>query len=110
MERNQSLTHLDLHGNEFDEDDNSVFKHFLTFNSKLKVLNLSSCKLLTINLKSIGHGLKSNNALKFLNLSWNHIKDEGFENFVNKMKGNKCLESIDFSENLIKQQNWESLK
>ena len=100
LERNSSLTHLDLSFNLFDGVAPSLSKA-LKANSSLTSLNLEGNFIGEDGASSLSKALKANSSLTDLNLSVNRIGDAGASFLSQALKANSSLTNLNLSINSI---------
>ena len=96
LEKNSSLTHLDLSFNAFDGVVSSLSKA-LKANSSLTSLNLGGNFVGEDGASSLSKALKANSSLTNLNLSQNSIGDDGASSLSKALKANFSLTSLNLS-------------
>ena len=100
LEKNSSLTHLDLSFNLFDGVAPSLSKA-LKANSSLTSLNLKGNSIGEDGASSLSKTLKANSSLTDLNLSYNRIGDAGASFLSQALKANSSLTNLNLSINSI---------
>ena len=100
LEKNSSLTHLDLSFNAFDGVASSLSKA-LKANSSLTSLNLGGNFVGEDGASSLSKALKANSSLTNLNLSVNSIGDDGASSLSKALKANSSLTSLNLSSTSI---------
>ena len=97
LEKNSSLTHLDLSFNGIDEDVASS----LSWYSSLTFLNLEGNSIGDSGASSLSNALKAKSSLTDLNLSDNRIGDAGASFLSQALKANSSLTNLNLSINSI---------
>ena len=100
LEKNSSLTHLDLSFNAFEDVVSSLSKA-LKANSSLTDLNLEGNSIGDAGASSLSKALKANSSLTNLNLSLNSIGDAGASSLSKALKENFSLADLNLSCNRI---------
>ena len=100
LEKNSSLTHLDLSFNAFDGVVSSLSKA-LKANSSLTFLNLEGNCIGDSGASSLSKALKAKSSLTDLNLSNNRIGDAGASFLSQALKANSSLTNLNLSINSI---------
>ena len=100
LEKNSSLTHLDLSFNAFDGVASSLSKAPKA-NSSLTSLNLGGNFVGEDGASSLSKALKANSSLTNLNLSVNSIGDDGASSLSKALKANSSLTSLNLSSTSI---------
>lgn len=98
---NDSLTHLTLSDNDFNDYSAPVIAKLIRNAKKLEHLDLSHNKFESRSGKVLGPALSENATIKHLNLSWNNLRSTGFEILATGIKGNCALKHLDLSWNGI---------
>lgn len=102
LEKNSSLTHLELSGDIISVEATKYLEKLLEQNNSLKILNVSSCGLINEGVKHIMKGLKRNKSLKILDLANNLIDEEGGKSIGELLEQNNTLEILNLIFNNIK--------
>ena len=100
LEKNSSLTHLDLSFNAFDGVASCLSKA-LKANSSVTSLNLGGNFVGEDGASSLSKALKANSSLTNLNLSLNSIGDDGASSLSKALKANSSLTSLNLSSTSI---------
>ena len=101
LNRNQTVTELDISGNEIEREGSKIISEFLKKNKVLKSLNLGNNMLGIEGIKTIAEGLKQNTTMKKLMIHDNRLKDEGARIISELLMKNSSLTELHIGENQI---------
>lgn len=101
MEKNKSLTNLNIAQNQIGKDGVVCFSNVLKFNKTLKILDLSLSGMDGKIALRFFECLGMNNSLVKLNLAHNRISNEGAMACLKALDGNKTLQDLNLTDNLI---------
>ena len=108
LSRNFNLQELILEGNALSGKRLITLKNFLP-NSSISHLNLHNCELDDESIEMIKHGLKKNTALRTLNLSKNFIYAKGVKVLTDALFGHHNLRNLFLNQNRIGNQCLNSI-
>ena len=95
LQRNKTLTELDLSGNRSVSDTGAFFiAEGLILNTSLRTLQLSGCGISAEGAKFISGALEINTSLKVIDLGDNELRDTGFGYLANALKQNDSLKEL----------------
>jgi Ran GTPase-activating protein (RanGAP) involved in mRNA processing and transport len=101
LEKNQSLTSLDLQYNQITAEGAKAIAIALKKNQSLTSLNLECNKITAEGAKAIATALEKNQSLTSLSLGGNEITDEGAKAIATALKKNQSLSSLSLGGNEI---------
>ena len=95
------MVKFDISFNAINDETANDIAVFLSHNSELKELNLSSCNLQTIGAVRVFKGMRNLSHLTKLNVSNNNISGEAADDIAVVLSQNNSLEELDLSHNCI---------
>ena len=102
LTRNETVTELDLSGNEIEKEGSKIISEFLKNNNVLQSLNLGNNMLGIEGMRMIAEGLKQNTTIRKLIIHDNRLKDEGAKIISEVlMNNNTSLTELHIGENQI---------
>jgi len=99
QEYNDTVQHLNLSGNELDDDSGETIANLIVGTQKLEYLNISHNKFGKVGAKHLGFAISENTSLKELDLSWNHFRRKEATQLVRGIGANIFLKKLDLSWN-----------